>query len=308
MPHHGELDVTPTFAASTGTRLALPLADGSLSGLSWGEPRTPPDLLFQHATGFNAQTYGPLLEPLGERHAILALDQRGHGFSALPADPEGMVDWMPYARDLIAVIDRLVPDGARPLVLAGHSMGAVVSLLAAAARPKAVRGLVLLDPVMMNPLLRLAAYTPWGRAKFRNFGLAVAAAKRRAVFASKEEAVETYRTRKAFSTWQPGFLEAYVDGGFVVDGEGVRLACAPAWESMTFASHRHRSWAALKSLKMPVRVLTAAHGSTVMGGVAKIRSVQPRAVAEVVEGTSHFFPMERPDQVRAVLAAMLAKT
>ncbi|CEJ14460.1 Putative aminoacrylate hydrolase RutD [bacterium YEK0313] len=300
--------MTTTFAASTGTRLSVPLADGTMSGLAWGESRMPPDLLFMHATGFNAQTYAPLLEPLAARHAIIALDQRGHGFSDLPTDPAGIVDWMPYARDLIAVLDRFVSAGARPLVLAGHSMGAVVSLLAAAARPKAVRGLVLLDPVMMSPMLRLAAYTPWGRAKFRSFHLAVSAAKRRAVFGSKQEAVDTYRTRKAFSTWQPGFLEAYVDGGFVADGEGVRLACAPIWESATFASHRHRSWAALKSLQMPVHVMAAERGSTVTGGIGKVLKVQPRAQAEVVAGTTHFFPMERPDHVRAQLAGMLAKT
>ncbi|QCI63725.1 alpha/beta fold hydrolase [Phreatobacter stygius] len=297
-----------TFRSSTGTRFSLPLSDGSLSGLRWGADKSPPDLLFLHATGFNAQTYAPLLDPLSDRYAIMALDQRGHGFSDLPTDPQGIVDWMPYARDLMAVLDQLVPAGGKPLVVAGHSMGAIVSLLAAVARPRAVRGLVLLDPVMMSPLLRLATYTPWGRAKFKNFSLAVGAAKRRAVFGSKQEAVDTYRTRKAFMSWQPGFLEAYVDGGFVADAEGVHLACAPIWESATFSSHRHNSWGALKRTRMPVHLMAAAHGSTVTGGVEKVRRAAPQVATEVVAGTSHFFPMERPDHVRAALEAMLAKT
>ncbi|MBN8938777.1 MAG: alpha/beta hydrolase [Rhizobiales bacterium] len=297
-----------TFSSSTGTRLSMPLPDGTLSGLRWGAEKSPPDLLFLHATGFNAQTYAPLLDPLSARYSIMALDQRGHGFSDLPTDPQGIVDWMPYARDLMLVLDRLVPDGGRPLVLAGHSMGAIVSLLAAVARPRAVRGLILLDPVMMSPLLRLATYTPWGRAKFKNFSLAVGAAKRRAVFGSKQEAVDTYRTRKAFQSWQPGFLEAYVDGGFVADAEGVRLACAPIWESATFSSHRHNSWGALKRTRMPVHLMAAAHGSTVTGGIAKVRRAAPQVETEVVAGTSHFFPMERPGHVRAALEAMLAKT
>jgi pimeloyl-ACP methyl ester carboxylesterase len=295
--------------ATAARRSDLAMDDGALSVLRWGRQDGPPDLIFLHATGFNALTYDPLLAPLAETTAIAAIDQRGHGLSTLPADPAGLIDWWPYAGDIIAVLDRWVPEGAPPVVLAGHSMGGMVSLLAASQRPKAVRGLVLLDPVFMPPAVRLALYTPWGRARSRRFGLAVGAAKRRPVFPSKAEALATYRTRKAFSTWTPGFLEAYVEGGFVDDPEGVRLACNPAWESATFSAQRHASWKALKSVPMPVHILAAGSGSTVVGGAAKVVRVAPRTVAETLDPeTTHFFPMERPDLVRERIAAMLAKS
>jgi pimeloyl-ACP methyl ester carboxylesterase len=291
-----------------GARLSLALADGTLSGLRWGAEKSSPDLLLMHATGFNAKTYAPLLAPLADRHSVVALDQRGHGLSQLPAEPESLIDWWPYARDLIAVLDRWVPEGAPPVVLVGHSMGGVAALLAASERPKAVRGLVLLDPVLVPGIVRLSLYTPWGRARTRRLGLAVGAAKRRPVFTSRQDALATYRTRKAFATWQPGFLEGYVAGGFVDDPEGVRLACAPAWESATFAAHRHKSWAALKRLAMPVHLIAAGQGSTVFGGIAKVNRIAPRVATETLAGTTHFFPMERPDHVRMVLESMLAKT
>ncbi len=297
-----------TLSSLPAARRSETMPDGTMSVLEWGAGDRPLDLVFLHATGFNAQTYGPLLAPLATERRIAALDQRGHGLTRLPTDPEGLVDWWPYARDLILLLDRWVPDGAPPVVLAGHSMGGIVALLAASERPRAVRGLVLLDPVLMPVTMRLALFTPWGRAKARRFGLAVGAAKRRPVFASKEEALSTYRTRKAFSTWQPGFLEGYVEGGFVDDPEGVRLGCPPAWESATFAAHRHRSWAALRRLRMPVHLIAAGEGSTVVGGLGRVRRVAPRVVAETLSGTTHFFPMEQPDHVRAVLAGMLAKT
>jgi pimeloyl-ACP methyl ester carboxylesterase len=284
------------------------LPEGTVSVLEWGDAGRPLDLVFLHATGFNAQTYAPLLAPLSAQHRIVAVDQRGHGLTRLPANPERLVDWWPYARDLIQLLDRWVPDGAPPVVLAGHSMGGIVALLAASERPRAVRGLVLLDPVLMPTAMRLALFTPWGRARARRFGLAVGAAKRRPVFPSKEEALATYRTRKAFSTWQPGFLEGYVEGGFVDDPEGVRLGCPPAWESATFAAHRHGSWTALRRLSMPVHLIAAGEGSTVVGGLDKVRRAVPSVVAETLPGTTHFFPMERPDHVRAVIAGMLAKT
>jgi pimeloyl-ACP methyl ester carboxylesterase len=293
---------------SAGSRFVLALPDGLMSGLRFGRETGSPDLVFLHATGFNAETYAPLLGPLADRFSLLALDLRGHGLTRLPTEPAHLISWQPYADDVVKAIDLLVPDGARPIVLAGHSMGGIVALLAAGARPAKVRGLLLLDPVLMPHLMRLSLYTAWGRAKARAFGLAVGAAKRRAVFPSKEEAVANYRTRSAFKTWQPGFLESYVEGGFVPDPEGVRLACAPSWESATFAAHRHNAWRVLKRLAMPVRLLAAGHGSTVKGGIATVNRVAPKVQAASVEGTTHFFPMEKPAVVRDALVDLLTRS
>ncbi|MDP2802243.1 MAG: alpha/beta hydrolase [Phreatobacter sp.] len=297
-----------TTPADPGDRLSIALPDGAMSGLRWGAGETPPDLVFLHANGFNAATYGPLLAPLGAGNSIVALDLRGHGLSSLPAEPVRMTNWNAYADDLVEVLDRIVPAGARPPILAGHSMGSVAALLAAARRPARVRGLVLLDPVMMHPWLWLYARTPWGAARMRNIDLAVGAAKRRAVFPSRDEAVATYRTRKTFASWQPGFLEGYVAGGFVDDPEGVRLACAPAWEAANFASQTQNPWGALKRVEVPVRILAGGVRSTVYGGEARLARVAPHVPVETLPDTSHFFPMERPDRVRDVLREALAQS
>jgi pimeloyl-ACP methyl ester carboxylesterase len=297
-----------TTLAEPGDRLMVTLTDGAMSGLRWGAERMPPDLVFLHANGFNAATYGPLLAPLAADRSIVALDMRGHGLSTLPADPERMTNWNAYADDLVEVLDRIVPDGARPPVLAGHSMGSVAALIAAARRPARVRSLVLLDPVMMHPWLWLFARTPWGAARMRRFDLAVGAAKRRAVFPSKAEAVATYRTRKTFASWQPGFLDGYVEGGFVDDPAGVRLACAPAWEAANFATQTHNPWGALGRVRVPVTILAGSNRSTVYGGAARIARVAPRVRVETLPDTTHFFPMERPERVREVLAETLAQS
>ncbi|WP_296570440.1 alpha/beta hydrolase [Phreatobacter sp.] len=299
--------MTTTFA-DPGDRLSIALPDGAMSGLRWGPERMHPDLVFLHANGFNAATYAPLLAPLGAGQSIVALDMRGHGSSTLPAEPARMTNWNAYADDLVAVLDRIVPVGAPPPLLAGHSMGAVTALLAAVRRPARVRGLVLLDPVMMHPWLWLFARTPWGAARLRVSDLALGAAKRRAVFPSREEAVATYRTRKTFASWQPGFLEGYVAGGFVDESEGVRLACAPAWEAANFAAQTQNPWGALKRVQVPVKILAGSMRSTVYGGAARIARVAPHIPVETLPDSSHFFPMERPDRVRDVLREALAQS
>lgn len=291
--------------ADEGRRITLAMPHGTMSGLRFGPEGGEPDLLFLHANGFNAATYRPLLAPLGARWRVLALDQRGHGLTRLPADPDRLEDWWPYARDLITLLDRRLAAGAPPVVLAGHSMGATASILAASQRPRAVRRLILADPVLVAPAFRLSLFTPLGRQLAGLSPLSVGAAKRRPVFASRAEALETYAGRRAFSTWQPGFLEGYVEGGFIDDPEGVRLACAPAWEAASFRSHRHNAWGALKRLPMPVRIMAAAEASTVFGGAERVRRIAARVAAEHLPGTTHFLPMERPDLVRNALQEAL---
>jgi pimeloyl-ACP methyl ester carboxylesterase len=65
---------------------------------------------------------------------------RGHGRSALPADPN-RIDIAAHAQDLGAVRRHV---GDPPCVLFGHSMGCQVALEAYRQRPERIRGLVLL--------------------------------------------------------------------------------------------------------------------------------------------------------------------
>src|SRR5205807_3833549 len=73
--------------------------------------------------------------PLAESYRLLLVDRRGFGGS--PA--HGRVD---FERDAADVAE-LLGDGAH---LVGHSYGGVVSLLAAARNPQAVRSLTVIEP------------------------------------------------------------------------------------------------------------------------------------------------------------------
>ena len=81
-----------------------------------------------------------LWEDLAPLVPLLHWHYRGHGRSALPADPD-RIDIAAHARDLGAVREHA---GDPPCVLFGHSMGCQVALEAYRQRPEKVRGLVLL--------------------------------------------------------------------------------------------------------------------------------------------------------------------
>ena len=276
------------------------LPDGEMAALDFGDEKRAVDVVFLHATGFNATTYRSILAPLSPGLRILAVDQRGHGSSRLPADPAKLKSWKPFRDDLLALLSTL---GGPPPVLSGHSMGGTVALLAAAARPEASSGLVLFDPVVLDRWKTLAANLPWGSRAMKRSPLALGAAKRRGVFDSVQAAFAAYKGRGAFKTWSDVMLADYVAGGLKEREDGkVELACAPAMESAVFSSHRHDAWAAAARIKAPVQIFRAEHGSTCrIGDGAGFFGRNARASLITVAGASHFLPMERPDVVRDAL-------
>ncbi|MEW5683721.1 MAG: alpha/beta hydrolase [Pseudomonadota bacterium] len=278
-------------------RVELPSRGGEMAVLDFGPPERPVDLVFSHANGFNARTYRTILSPLAQAFRILAVDLRGHGASTLPADPARHPGWHGFRDDLLAL---LASEATGPVVLAGHSMGGTTSLLAAAAEPERVKALVLFDPVIFDGAQVID--------RAGDNGLAAGAERRRAVFPDKTAVVTGYTGKGAFRTWRPEQLADYVEAGFKPTEAGeVTLACAPAWEAANFRTHGYDPFGALAALARPTRILRAEHGSTCrIEDHLAVLDGNPNIRHEVVPGTSHFLPMERPDLVREVLGGFLA--
>lgn len=282
-------------------RVGFSLSGGTMAGVAFGDASRPADLVFLHATGFNALTYRDMLAPLGERFHVLAVDLRGHGRSSLSARRFGYASWNRHRDDVLELIEAHI---RAPVTLSGHSMGATTALLAAGHRPDLVRGLALIDPVLMPPAHYAVAATPGMPLVWRRiFPIARAAARRRAHFASKQEAAAALTGRGIFKSFSPAVLADYVEDGFEDAPEGgVRLACRPSYEAATFAAQRNDPWRALLNARDPIVVLRAAQGSTTPDACAeRIREMRPKARVAVVEGATHALPMERPDRVRAAI-------
>src|SRR5689334_8681894 len=284
-------------------RFRVNIRDGETSGIAFGDPVRPVDVLFLHATGFNAVTYESILEPLGGQMHAAALDMRGHGRSKLPANPRRLRSWNKFRDDVIQVLEKVSPDGA---VLGGHSMGATVALLVAGKRPDLVRGLVMVDPVLMRRSVSRAYNFPIFNMFIRKNQMSKQALKRRREFGSPGEAAESLRGRGAFKTWRAPFLDDYVvDGVLRQDNGKYELSCTPEWESAVFDAHRYRPWAALRRLRkkrIPFIVLQADRESTSPADIdQRVHAIRPDAAITKVPGTTHFVPMERPYVVRDAL-------
>lgn len=290
----------PPVDLSPARRRVIAVPGGEMAALEFGPADRPLDVLFLHANGFNAATYRSILSPLGEGLRVLAVDQRGHGRTTLEAIPFATNVWRGYSNDLLALLEAL---GETPTVLAGHSMGATACLLASAERGDAARRLVLFDPVIITP--ERAALL--GEEGMKTSPLALGAGKRRATFADREAAFGSYQGRGAFGNWSDETLRDYLADGLVEGEDGLmHLACAPAWEAANFATPSPDAVGGIARIQAPIRIFKAEIGSTAQFEVHEPAVLAAGAVIEVVPGTSHFLPMERPALVREALLAAAA--
>jgi len=98
-----------------------------------------PVLLLLHGVTRCGADWEPLFPALAEDWSVIALDQRGHGGS--PRGDRYLVT--DYVTDIVRLVRE---EAAEPLVIFGHSLGAMVAAAVAAELPDRVSGLVLKDP------------------------------------------------------------------------------------------------------------------------------------------------------------------
>lgn len=102
-------------------------------------PENGPPALLLHGVFRRWQDYTPLFPYLTPRWQLHALDFRGHGASG-PNGPYRVAD---YVDDAVSFLRSI---RGEPVVVYGHSLGAMVACGAAAAAPERVRAVVLEDP------------------------------------------------------------------------------------------------------------------------------------------------------------------
>ncbi|WP_293786160.1 alpha/beta fold hydrolase [uncultured Aeromicrobium sp.] len=118
-----------------------------------GTGRERPPLVLVHGWPQHWWIWRAILPALARHYHVVAVDLRGHGWSAAPPARGDAYDKRVLARELLALLDEL---GLERPVLVGHDWGGWVSLLAASLAPERVRGVV-----------AVAIVAPWARIPVR---------------------------------------------------------------------------------------------------------------------------------------------
>src|SRR5476651_2685701 len=190
-----------------------------------------PQLHFAHANSYPAGTYRQLFELLSADFDIQALDMHAHN----PRYP--VTDCWPELVD--EYIAELTARYTAPVILAGHSLGGMLSLMVARARPDLVRCVVMLDAPVVAGWRALAWHLIKLSGRAYKLPPAKFAVRRRNVWPDAAAAFQHFAGKDLFAAWAPGVLADYMESGLKPHPEGVQLRSTREVETMIYASLPH---------------------------------------------------------------------
>jgi pimeloyl-ACP methyl ester carboxylesterase len=283
---------------------ALAISHGSIHYLT--RPALGPVAHFLHANGCCAGTYAAFLAQISSAGLhVTASDLRGHGDTRLPL-PDRLRDWDLFVDDLTVFIEKT---HTPPIVGVGHSLGAVVTYLAAARNPRLFSRIVLIDPVFLPRRYLWMMAMLWKLNQQGRMPLAAMARRRKRVFSSREAARQRFTSgRGMFKTWQTTAIDAYLDCALSHNGDGTAtLKCDPEWEAQIFESVPRDVWSYASRIRCPVLTLRGEFSDTFTPGAGKrLSRLVPDCRVITIKGTGHFLPMEAPETVARHIAAWTA--
>jgi pimeloyl-ACP methyl ester carboxylesterase len=273
-----------------------------------------PTLTFIHANGYPLDVYIPLLTRLLDDFSVV-------GYSLRPfwagMDPLEIRDWRGFRDDYLRFLT-VEEGGIKPsinpenkIIAAGHSIGAMTSLLAAVKTPELFRALILLEPVIFprwyGLLMRLAA--PFKLVR-RFHPLIRQTLQRKTNFPDRRKMFENYREKARFRRISDEILMSYVIGlaRDLPDGS-LELVYRPEWEVRIYETAGiadRAAWRKLDQIPFPVLVVRGEESDTLKESVFEnMVSRLPQGRGITIDGAGHLAPLEKPALIAELIREFL---
>ncbi|MDH4480732.1 MAG: alpha/beta hydrolase [Rhodoferax sp.] len=259
-------------------------------------------IVFFHGNSFPASTYRLLFKHLRARgFSVKAIEKLGH-------DPRHPVDnnWRGLVDQVAEFTQAQVDKLGQPVWMVGHSLGGILSLMAAAKHPELAKGVLLLDSPMLGGWRSTALGMIKGAQLVGSVSPGAVSHKRRNSWPSAEAAFEHFRHKKAFAHWEEEVLRDYIAHGTLEqDGKQV-LAFDREIETQiynTIPDNLDR-WFKRHPLKCPVSFIGGRQSVEMRRVGMSMTDRLTKGRTMMLDG-SHLFPMEKPLATAATMEASL---
>lgn len=249
-----------------------------------------PDIIFLHATGFNPWLWHPVARRLAP-HRMIAPSLCNYR-QAWP--DRGGLSWEILAKDTAILAKSLA---LKTPFLVGHSMGATVLVIAHVRWGLPAAAMVLVEPIILAEGFYGAFVKP------EDHPLAARALRRTSFWKDRDEARAYLGSRPLFQGWDEEALELYVTHGLKEERGGLSLACPPQQEAALFLGGTlFNPWPLLAKIRCPVLIVEGQNSDTkAFVDLNRVESMIPRVERLTVPGAGHLVPMEKPEELAAVI-------
>lgn len=257
---------------------------------------TKPLLHFTHGNSYPGGSYRQLLDALRDEFDVHAVDMLGHD----PAYPVGD-GWQGLVDELVAQLEGY----GEPVILMGHSLGGILSMMVAWQRPELARCVVMLD----SPVVAGWRALLWRVAKLRGYASRFSPARfserRRNVWPDAQAAYDHFISKPIFAAWAPGVLADYLAVGLAPHPDGVQLRFSRDVETEIYNSLPHHMGEMVRHpFPVPIGLVAGTDSAELrQAGMQATRALVGDRLS-MIEGT-HLFPMEQPQLTAQLARAMV---
>jgi len=269
-------------------------------------PSGTPLVLFFHGNSFPASTYQVMLNELRRRSlAVHTLEKIGHN-----PDYPVTSNWPHLVEEVKAFAQPWVDAHPGPVVLVGHSLGGMLSLMLAALYPELVHAVVMVDAPAVAGWQANLLHLSKKLSFTSKYSPGAVSQRRRNQWGSLDEVRQHFASKKNFARWHPQALEDYVQHGtqeVTVDGQVHReLSFSRDIETQIYNTVPHHLESLIKRhpLKCPISLVAARQSREMkLAGIEFTKRITKGRIT-TIDGT-HLVPMESPIATAAAVEAAI---
>ncbi|MFT6989194.1 MAG: pimeloyl-ACP methyl ester carboxylesterase [Paraglaciecola sp.] len=251
------------------------------------------NLHFAHANGFPAGSYKQIFNALDADFELCALTKFAHT-KQFPVNTN-------LANQVAELIDYLQTHVTQPVYAVGHSMGAVISFMAACERPDLIKGLIMLDPPITSGLSRVVfrllkysplidKFSPAGKAKIRC-----------QYWPKGSNLVEYFQARGLFKDFLPACVADYVAAAVDEKEDGLHLNFDAQIEANIYRNIPHNLNKYYKRLQVPALLVTGGESDVCVPALLSTFIKNTKIEHMILPNRGHMFPLEIPEYVAQII-------
>lgn len=253
-------------------------------------------LHFAHGNGFPSPTYAQMFNRLSAQYECKYIDRIGHT-DAFPVKD----NWEALIEEVKTSIKAQCNE---PVIALGHSLGGVLSVLAAFESPELFKCVVLLDAPLLSPA------RSYGVRLSKKFGFvdkitpAYRSKARRTHWNSRDEAFKYLKRRELFKRFTEACINDYIEYGMQHDDDGYTLRFDPYIEYQIYRTIPHTHVGFKRELKVPTALIYGSKSNTVHTLDRRFMLSRFGIKSYKIKG-GHMFPFEYPEETTDLILDVL---